>query len=435
MLIEFRKLLNKAIKGTEFEGKVYLAGGCVRDELLSRKTSDIDLTVELPEGGIRLAEFLCEKGIATQPVVYKQFGTALVTMGKQKVELIMTRRESYRHRSRKPEVAFGSLHEDVMRRDFTVNSLLMRVSDGEVLDLCGIGMTDIRQKLIRTTSNPDIIFKEDPLRLLRAVRFASVLGFDLEKKTLSAIRKHAPELRNISRERITDEFIRITGSENYIRGIWLLGQTGLRNYVFPGLRISKKLFELDSNLHQRRNSKLINTVLSRQSIRSRLALILWLCRNASDYLTMLKLTKQDRVRISNLMLCCRLIRTSLFKDKWAIDVEYRRVSYLIGDALDEVLVLYPLTGLLIKTDKEIWEKDLQICKKLKETAIYMRKFRFNLTGDDLIREFCIQPGPKLNLLLALARNYWFEQPQFDKDELLCLLQDNVEDLYGKKRDE
>jgi tRNA nucleotidyltransferase/poly(A) polymerase len=406
MLKQILPILKKAIRKTEFEGKVYFAGGCVRDEILSRQTDDIDVTVELPEGGIRLAELLYKCGVATKPIIYKQFGTALVQIGKHKTELVMTRRESYRHKSRKPEVEFGTLEEDVLRRDFTVNSLLKNVSSGEVIDLSGIALDDIKAKLIRATSAPEVIFKEDPLRLLRAVRFATVLGFEIERNTLKYIKHHASALKHISRERIADETLKIIGSVNWLKGLQLLAKTNLKRFIFPGLRLPSALYSLPEESY---------------NLSIKLGLLLYSAKDATTHLKNLKLSKQDITYISKLINECKKTRRLAVKGSLQSETQLCKRAYELEPVAKDFSSLYEAAAVFSPDSNKRASQACRIVDEISRTAEQMRKHRFSLTGDDLIRTFCIKSGPKVGKLLARALAYWFKHPKADKTELLGYL--------------
>lgn len=417
MMNDIRTILSKAIQDTVFEDKVYFAGGCVRDSVLKREITDFDVAVEMPDGGILLAEHLCQKGIASNLVVYKQFGTALVTIDDTKIEMVMTRRESYRHKSRKPEVAFGTILDDIMRRDFTINSLLMRVSDGKIFDLCGMGLFDIKAKLIRATSSPETIFKEDPLRHIRAIRFASTLGFDLEGKTAIAIKKYAPEIRNISSERTTDELLKIVTDKNFLYGLHLLSGFCIKQYLFPKLRVYKRFYLLGEAINKTETPQILIPPLTHLTVLSRFALYFWSCKDIDKYLTNLKLAKQDKNHIKWLIQSAKLTKiASLSRAS-----EYRKLAYLIGNCLDEFVKFYPYAIMLEAKDHADVDKALLVCQQLQVSAQELTKNRFNLTGEDLIKTFCIQPGPKISLMLSLALDYWLDKPQADKKELLAYL--------------
>jgi len=232
-MCRIRIKLKTALKGTEFYGKTYIVGGFVRDLLQKKQSNDIDLVVELKDGGLKLADYLYRKGYTSRPVVFKRFGTAFSMMGNFKLEFVMTRKESYNVNNRKPDVNFGTLKEDALRRDFTINTLLMKISSGEILDLTGKGITDIEKKQIKATSDPDKLFSEDPLRIMRAIRFSVELDFTIEEKTFEFLLSNSAKLQQISWERKRDEFSKILLSKFPARGMKLLNESGIMEEVLP----------------------------------------------------------------------------------------------------------------------------------------------------------------------------------------------------------
>jgi len=228
------EILKITIINTEFENKVFIAGGFVRDKIMDLPTnSDIDIVVNIPDGGIKLAKFLHKELNTSNPVIFERFGTAQIVLDGIDLEFVETRKEIYNFESRNPETSFGSIRDDVFRRDFTINSLLLNISTGKILDLTERGIEDIKLGIIKTTSNPNIIFKEDPLRILRAIRFASRFGFAIEKDTFQAITEHVSWLEKISKERINAEFSKILISKNFILGLQLLKDTGILSWMIP----------------------------------------------------------------------------------------------------------------------------------------------------------------------------------------------------------
>lgn len=230
-----------------FDSRVYVCGGYVRDMVMGKKSKDIDITVSLPQGGIKLAEFLTKKSGSyreeSNPVIYPTYGTAKfnfrgvqyngVDISNIDIETVMTRKEQYKDNNRKPDVDFGTPEQDVERRDLTINSLLYDISNNKILDLTGKGMSDIRDKIIRTPLDANIIFKEDPLRMLRAIRFAVRYGWELSDDMKSALKNNAKMLETISMERINDEFSKIITSQNPDMGIEYLMDTDLMRYIIP----------------------------------------------------------------------------------------------------------------------------------------------------------------------------------------------------------
>lgn len=256
LVLEFIK---NQIQNSKFEHNVYLAGGGVRDELLGKDIKDIDLVIaNIPNGGIEFATFITKKlGIYkenTNPIIFPNFGTAKfnlrnITYKGQDlsdidIECVMTRKEQYHTGSRNPDVEFGTLKDDVERRDFTVNSLLKDLSNNEILDLTGMGRTDIQKGIIRTTLNPDIIFKEDALRMLRAIRFTVKYNWNLPLFMIRAIKNNAPLLKTISKERIQSELNKMLITQKPDVAIRLLKITNLYKYIFPEI---EGLFDLKQN--------------------------------------------------------------------------------------------------------------------------------------------------------------------------------------------
>lgn len=227
--------LKNATQGGEYQNRLYLVGGIVRDKHL-RLPHDEDIDIVLEGDAARLAQHLFERGVAGHPpVTYPRFGTAMVVVDGTQVELVGARKESYDPASRKPSTEPGSLLDDVLRRDFTINTLLENLHTGETLDLTGRGIEDIANGIIRTPRDPIATFDDDPLRMLRAVRFAARLGFDIEPGTLAGIREMAPRLDIVSAERIRTEFIKIVMSPQPAQGLETLRQTGLLRRFAPEL--------------------------------------------------------------------------------------------------------------------------------------------------------------------------------------------------------
>ena len=214
--------------------RAFVVGGYVRDHYLRRPSTDIDVVVV--GSGIALAEALGRE-LHTRVSVFKTFGTAMVRAGKVEVEFVGARRESYTHDSRKPEVEPGTLEDDQRRRDFTINAMAWSLNEatfGELVDPFD-GMSDLEECIIRTPCDPDITFSDDPLRMMRAVRFAAQLGFAIEPATFDAIGRNAERIRIVSRERIIVEMNKIVLSPVPSIGFELLEMTGLLERIFPEL--------------------------------------------------------------------------------------------------------------------------------------------------------------------------------------------------------
>lgn len=211
--------------------KAFLIGGFVRDLFLYRDSKDIDIVVE--QNGLQFAEDLAAHLGASKVSVFKTYGTAQIIYKDIEIEVVNARKESYSSDSRKPSVSPGTLQDDQNRRDFTINALAISLSDKpEIIDPFD-GIADLDSQTIITPLDPNITFSDDPLRMMRAVRFASQLGFKIDDTTFDAICKNADRLSIISQERVTDEFNKIMLSPIPSIGFNLLDQSGLLKQFFP----------------------------------------------------------------------------------------------------------------------------------------------------------------------------------------------------------
>lgn len=224
----------------ELNQETYVIGGFVRDLILKRPSPDIDVVTI--GSGIQLAERVAQKlGPSIHVSVFKNFGTAMLKYQSLEIEFVGARKESYHEHSRKPVVEDGTLEEDQNRRDFTINALAICLNSnryGELVDPFG-GIQDIKDKIIRTPLEPGITFSDDPLRMMRAIRFATQLGFTIEANTLEAISLNKKRIHIISKERIAEELNKIILAGKPSVGFKLLDKTGLLEIIFPELHRMK----------------------------------------------------------------------------------------------------------------------------------------------------------------------------------------------------
>ncbi|HEY1007462.1 MAG TPA: HD domain-containing protein [Sphingobacteriaceae bacterium] len=212
--------------------EIYVIGGFVRDIFLERPSKDIDILVL--GNGVEFAEKAGAR-LKTKVAVFRNFGTAMLRHGDLEVEFVGARKESYRSDSRKPIVENGTLEDDQRRRDFTINAMALSLNKdtfGELVDPFN-GLHDLEHQLIRTPLDPAETFSDDPLRMMRAVRFATQLNFSIDEAALEAIRKNKDRIRIVSRERITDELNKIVLSDKPSIGFNYLFDTGLLHLIFP----------------------------------------------------------------------------------------------------------------------------------------------------------------------------------------------------------
>ena len=244
------RTVSKASKNLNLES--YVIGGYVRDFILKRgEAKDIDIVAI--GSGIDLAQEV-SKLLPGKPKVsvFKTYGTAMLKTGGIELEFVGARKESYSEESRNPAVENGTLEDDQNRRDFTINAMALSLSNenfGALLDPFN-GIEDLRNKIIRTPLDPDITYSDDPLRMLRAIRFASQLDFVIEKPSLDAISRNAKRIKIISKERVVDEINKILLSETPSKGFSLLHKTGLLPFILPELVALQGIDEKEGQTHK-----------------------------------------------------------------------------------------------------------------------------------------------------------------------------------------
>ena len=229
---------------------VFVIGGFVRDQILKRETKDIDIVTL--GSGIDLAKKI-SKELDSSPVkIFKNFGTAMILVDDIEIQFVGARKESYKSDSRNPIVENGTIEEDQNRRDFTVNALaisLNKNSFGEFIDPFN-GLIDLKNKVLKTPLDPDITFSDDPLRMMRAIRFCSQLDFKIEDITLAAINKNIDRIKIVAQERITEEINKIILSNQPSVGFKLLEKTGLLKIIFPEFQLLKGVDIKDGKGHK-----------------------------------------------------------------------------------------------------------------------------------------------------------------------------------------
>lgn len=232
-----KKILNIISEAAdELDLEVYAIGGYIRDKIIGRASGDIDIVCV--GDAILLAETIASRFIPRPTVnFYSRFGTAMIKHKDLIIEFVGARKESYRQDSRKPMVFSGTLEDDQLRRDFTINAISISLNKnnyGEIIDPFN-GLSDIKEKLIRTPTDAEQTFSDDPLRMMRAIRFSCQLGYSIVPETLDAIIRSKERIKIVSKERITTELEKILNCDQPSKGFDLLFKTGLLNYVLPEL--------------------------------------------------------------------------------------------------------------------------------------------------------------------------------------------------------
>ena len=243
------KIISKVAQ--ENNQTVYIVGGYVRDLLMQRKApTDIDFVTE--QSGIELAKAVGKELGDLKVSVFKTYGTAMIKYQDLDLEFVGARKESYSEDSRKPAVETGTLEDDQKRRDFTVNALAISLNSenfGELIDPFN-GREDMQNKILRTPLEPAQTYSDDPLRMMRAIRFASVLHFEIEKNSLEAIKQEAERIEIVSMERIMVEFNKIMLSEKPSVGLKLMEETTLLEKIIPELTALRGIEEVEGQTHK-----------------------------------------------------------------------------------------------------------------------------------------------------------------------------------------
>jgi len=435
------KRIADSITGTQFENYTYIVGGYVRDKIMEKVSNDLDIVVELPDGGINLAHFLYHKGIASRPVIFKRFGTAQVVIDEHKIELVMTRKESYKINNRKPDVKPGTIEDDIYRRDFTVNSLVMNVMNKKIRDISGKGMPDIKAKIIRATSDPKSIFTEDPLRILRAVRFAVQLGFSIEEKTLAAIVANTQMLQHISRERIRDELIKILLSPAPAEGIRMMINYEIMQYVIPEIvclngAAQNKFHDNDMLSHTLqvvqntpediilRLAALLHDIAKPQTKTQDKKGIHFYhheiagAKLSRKILTNLKFPTDTIGKVSKLIK--HHMRLKAFGDdiETFSDVAVRRLMLQLDRELEPLLILIHADNISHAEEYNLPNQVANLKKRIVSNRKKINGKKLPVTGKDIMLHFGISEGQNIGKILKQAHDIWLKHPQWNKTEIL-----------------
>ena len=249
-LIKTELIRSIASSSMEIKQDVYLIGGYVRDIILNRKSQDLDfVTIGSAE---KIANTISKKLDIKEVIHFKNFGTAMLKFKGIELQFVGARKESYRASSRKPLVENGTLEDDQNRRDFTINALAISLNShnfGALLDPFD-GLKDLKNNTLKTPLNPEQTFVDDPLRMLRAIRFAAQLDFSIERETFKSICKNSNRIEIVSKERIVDELQKIIASKNPSLGFKLLDESGLLELIFPEFSMLKGVEVIKGKAHK-----------------------------------------------------------------------------------------------------------------------------------------------------------------------------------------
>jgi poly(A) polymerase len=462
------ELLKNLIKGTKYDNKVYLAGGAVRDELMGKDPKDLDLVIDggSINAGIEFAKWATIKmnnyKPDSNPIVFPTYGTAKFELRNQRVngldlsdveiEVVAPRKEKYTDGSRKPEVAAGELEDDVFRRDLTVNSLLKNISTGEILDFTGNGKTDIQKGIVRSPSDPNIIFNEDPLRMLRAVRFAFKYDWELPLYMIKSMKSNASKLNNISKERIQDELNKILKVTSVDKALRLLKITDLLSYMIPEFKSAynmtqnkfhtKDVFGHTLDVLKKTKPELLNRLIAlfhdigktvTKSVTPEGDVHFYGHEKASANIVEkvmrelkypVQLINAVKTGVQNHM------RLKHGGDDGAnlTDKTLRKFMAELGDSLESTLDV-------IDSDNNAHSEHGSMPNQIKNVKVRLDTLKKDLSnntspklpvsGQDLI-QLGIKPGPIFKELLNYVLELWYENPKISRDEVLNLIKQKIQ---------
>ena len=405
--------------GTEYEYHVFTVGGCCRDYMMGREIKDVDLVVDTPNGGIEFAKWLHKKGYLTrEPVVYEHFGTAMFHLKNFpdiELEAVQTRKESYRDiETRNPETAFGTIKDDCTRRDFTYNAIYHNITHGGLCDYNGNSFKDLNDNIIRTCGDPDVIFFEDPLRILRAVRFQARFGSVIEDETFDGMKRYVDRLSIISRERIHDEFMKICDTTHYDRmldAFYTLWDIGAFKYIIPymGNLGHKGVVKFVASL-----ARFFGQDLFIPTKEGLFAAMMYNNPRAEEELRELKCTNDF---VNEVMFLIKTNKEMEFKFNSGVDddeeiyiILFRKYANICGD--EKRLAQMIACG--CNLDKIYFEYDdwdgtclfTSLCNKEKMFFDY----KLTVDGEDVMKELGIGPSKKVGEILTRLLNFVFINP-------------------------
>lgn len=461
--------IKQIIKNSPFENRVFAVGGYVRDLVRGVDAKDLDLVIDYPNGGIEFANWITKKignyKEGSNPVTFPRFLTAQfnlngilhngVDLTGFKIESVAPRSEEYLDpTSRKPDVKQSDLRGDSLRRDLTINALYKNISTGEILDPTGEGLKDLQAKILKPPGNPDKIYEEDALRLLRIVRFYAKYKFDIPLNIIKSIKKNASRLENISAERIQEELNKMLLTSNPEKAIKLLKITDLLQYVIPEL---KQAIKMTQNKHH--NERVFDHILSvlsktKPNLVSRLGALLhdigkiatrqvidgevhfYGHENVGAEMTekILKRLKYPTNIIDTVVKAVknhmRLKQAGKEGEKIS-DKTLRKFVVDMGEHLEDIMDIIDADNKSHAPGSEMPNQITNLIKRINilKSTIPQKNQKSPITGEDL-KLLGFTPGPLFKELIELVKDKQLENPDTTKEEYIELVKNYVKNKYG-----
>lgn len=436
------KLLDKKIfhligqTADELELECYVVGGYVRDLFLERPSKDIDVVVV--GSGIALAEALGSKlGRGAHVSVFRNFGTAQLKYHGIEVEFVGARKESYSHDSRKPIVEDGTLEDDQNRRDFTINALAVCLNQsrfGELVDPFD-GVWDMEDRLIRTPLDPDITFSDDPLRMMRCVRFATQLNFYIDDETFEALERNKERIKIISRERIADELNKIMMTRTPSKGFVELQRCGLLPLIFPELAAMEGVDMIQGKSHKDNFYHTLQVLDNLAAVSDNLWLrwaallhdigkprtkryepgIGWTFKNHNfigakmvpEIFRRMKLPMNEKMKYVQKLVSLHM-RPIVIADEEVTDSAVRRLLFEAGDDIEDLMTLCEadITSRNVQRKQRFLDNFKLVRRKLVdlEERDRIRNFQPPVTGEEIMEVFDLQPCREIGLLKSAIKD-------------------------------
>ena len=457
--LKTEKLLTDIVREWEFGDRVYYVGGCVRDLQLGKIPKDIDLCIDTEDGTSKFIEYLKEhqKELCHGFTVYPKYGTAKFSLKVLNedvdIECVIPRVESYNDGPRKPDsIKQTTIEEDAVRRDFCCNALYKNILSGKVLDPTGKGLEDCTNKILRTPLDPEKTYLDDPLRMLRAIRFACTKEFIIEEETWDKISCY-PQYFKLSVERIRDEFDKILMSDKAIWGLNMLIEKKLMCRIIPQL-VTYKDFDQRSRYHnlswKDHTFSVLQKVIDKGgNLETRLAALLHDIAKPTCYQTKPDGTFSYHNHEIKSAEISKEILTALKYSNAVVDKVYflvrnhmcikqfydynlciytgksrvtRRIIRLLGDNLDDEMILIDADN---RSHSPRWCMDDQVSSFLNEVSVVRNlgtsnknDFTIPVTGEDIMNYFHISPGVLIKEIKKILQEYYDNDPQLSKVELL-----------------